>query len=143
MLLAPPELALGALVVFLVSFFRFGAIFIMAHKLSSCMHCDDTKLSPLASIHLFHPSTGACHVIARCLVLFLVLCVFVFLFVWFGVVFGALVCFASFCVLDDRDSIQDYVSVLHQFTFAATLQRRLTHDLINQLIPITTCFQTC
>ena len=72
-----------------------------------------------------------------------VLCVFVFLFVLFGVVFGALVCFVSFCVLDDRDSIQDYVSVLHQFTFAATLLRRLTHDLINQLIPIATCFQTC
>ena len=44
-------------------------------------------------------------------------------------------------VLDDRDSIQDYVSVLHQFTFAATLLRRLTHDLSNQLIPIATCFQ--
>ena len=53
-------------------------------------------------------------------------CVCVFYFVW--VVFGALVCFVSVCVLDDRDSIQDYVSVLHQFTFAATLQRRLTHD---------------
>ena len=68
---------------------------------------------------------------------------FVFLFVLFGVVFGALVCSVSFCVLDDRDSIQDYVSVLHQFTFAATLQKRLTHDLINQLIPIATWSQTC
>ena len=69
---------------------------------------------------------------------FVCLCVFC-LFVLFRVVFGALVCFVSFCVLDDRDSIQDYVSVLHQFTFAATLLRRLTHDLINQLIPIATC----
>ena len=42
------------------------------------------------------------------LVLFLVLCVLCF-FVLFGVVFGALVCFVLFCVLDDRDSIQDYV----------------------------------
>jgi len=55
------------------------------------------------------------------------------------VVFGVLACFVSFCVLDDRDSIQDYVSVLHQFTFAATLQERPPHDLINQLIPIATC----
>ena len=53
---------------------------------------------------------------------------FLCFFILFGVVFGALVCFVSVCVLDDRDSIQDYVSVLHQFTFAATLQRRLTHD---------------
>ena len=51
-----------------------------------------------------------------------------FLFVFFGVVFSVLACFVSFCVLDDRDSIQDYVSVLHQFTFAATLQERPTHD---------------
>ena len=60
---------------------------------------------------------------------------------FFGVVSGVLACFVSFCVLDDRDSIQDYVSVLHQFTFAATLtlQERPTHDLINQLIPIATC----
>ena len=77
------------------------------------------------------------------MVLVLVLFVFVFLFVFFGVVFSVLACFVSFCVLDDRDSIQDYVSVLHQFTFAATLQERPTHDLINQLIPIATCSQTC
>ena len=50
---------------------------------------------------------------------------------FFWVVFVVLACFVSFCVLDDRDSIQDYVSVLHQFTFAATLQERPTHDLIN------------
>ena len=62
---------------------------------------------------------------------------------FFWVVFVVLACFVSFCVLDDRDSIQDYVSVLHQFTFAATLQIRLTHDLINQLILIATCSQTC
>ena len=66
------------------------------------------------------------------------LCVFVFLFFW-GVVFGVLVCFVLFCVLDDRDSTQDYVSVLHQFTFAATLAQRPTHYLINQLITIATC----
>ena len=37
--------------------------------------------------------------------------------------FGALVCcFVLF--LDDSDSIQDYVSVLHQFTFAATEEVR-------------------
>ena len=64
-------------------------------------------------------------------------------FFW-GVFFVCvLACFVSFCVLDDRDSIQDYVSVLHQFTFAATLQERPTHDLINQLIPFATCSQTC
>ena len=34
-----------------------------------------------------------------------------FLFVFFGFLFGFLI---------DRDSILDYVSVLHQFTFAAT-----------------------
>ena len=66
-----------------------------------------------------------------------------FLFVFFGWFVCVLACFVSFCVLDDRDSIQDYVSVLHQFTSAATLQERPTHDLINQLIPIATCSQTC
>ena len=64
--------------------------------------------------------------------LFLVLCVYV-LFV-FGAVFGVF-----FGFLDDRDRAQDCVSVLHQFTFAATLQQRPLRDLINQLIPIATC----
>ena len=68
---------------------------------------------------------------------------FVFLFVFVVGFWCFGFCFVSFCVLDDRDSIQDYVSVLHQFTFAATLLRRLTHDLINQLISIATCSQTC
>ena len=45
-----------------------------------------------------------------------------FLFLVLGVLFG---------FLDDRDSAQDYVSVLHQFTFAATLQQRPLRDLIN------------
>ena len=89
----------------------------------------------------FSPIAGTCHVIARCLVLVLVL--FVCVSVGFGGGFWCLACFVSFCVLDDRDSIQDYVSVLHQFTFAATLQERSTHDLIHQLIPIATCSQTC
>ena len=73
--------------------------------------------------------------------LFLVLCVCV-LFVFgavFGVFFLFLVLGVLFGFLDDRDSAQDYVSVLHQFTFAATLQQRPLHDLINQLIPIATC----
>ena len=30
----------------------------MAHKMSFCMYRDDTKLSPLAPIDLFHPQTG-------------------------------------------------------------------------------------
>ena len=41
--------------------------------------------------------------------------------------FCVLVCFVLFCVLVDRDSTQDYVSVLHQFTFAATLRQRPMH----------------
>jgi len=58
--------------------------------------------------------------------LVLVLFVFVFLFVFLGCFFVCvLACFVSFCVLDDRDSIQDCVSVLHQFTFAATLRNGL------------------
>ena len=74
-------------------------------------------------------------------VLFLVLGVCV-LFV-FGAVFGVFwfVFFGFlFCFLNDRDSAQDYVSVLHQFTFAATLQHRPLRDLINQLTPIATCY---
>ena len=64
----------------------------MAHKMSLCMHRDDTKLSPLALIDLFHPLTGTCHVTALWCGLFLVVCfwfcVFVFFlclvfFVWF------------------------------------------------------------
>ena len=49
LLLAPPEFAPGALVVFLVSCFRFGVIFIIAHKLSSC-------IVMILSYHLFNPS---------------------------------------------------------------------------------------
>ena len=95
----------------------------------------------ILSYHLLHPSFSPINWCRsrHCSVLG-----FVFGFVCFCVSFCfALVSFVSFCVLDDRDSIQDYVSVLHQFTFAATLQRRLTHDLINRLIPIATCPQTC
>ena len=66
-------------------------------------------------------------VFCLCLGLFLVFFCLSFL----GFLFG---------FLDDRDSAQDYVSVLHQFTFAATLQHRPLRDLINQLIPIATCY---
>ena len=53
--------------------------------------------------------------------LFLVLCVCVlFVFGVFCFVFGSLVFGVLFCFLDERDSAWDYVSVLHQFTFAAT-----------------------
>ena len=34
------------------------------------------------------------------------------------------------------DSTQDYVTVLHQFTFEAIPPQAASHDLINQLIPI-------
>ena len=46
-----------------------------------CMRRDDTLLSPLASIDLFHPLTGYCHVTAWCFVFVCFLCVlFLFLF---------------------------------------------------------------
>ena len=59
-------------------------------------------------------------------------CVFSFGLFVFGFVCLCSVCvwgcfwcfFGSWCLFDfliDRDSAQDYVSVLHQFTFAATL----------------------
>ena len=79
MLLAPSELAPGALVVFLAFVFCLG---------------------PASSWHT------RCHHA----------CVFVFP-LFFGAVFGVLVFCVLFGVLDDRDSTQDYVSVLHQFTF--------------------------
>ena len=57
---------------------------------------------------------GVAFLVGLCLVcVFLCFC-FCFWFVCF-----CLVCFVF--GLDDRDSTQDYVSVLHQFTFAATL----------------------
>ena len=112
MLLAPLEFAPGALVVFLDSCFRFGVILIIAHKLSS-------GIVMILSYQLFSPSFSPINwcLSRHCSVLGFVsiLCFFIF-FILFGVVFGALVCFVSVCVLDDRDSIQDYVSVLHQFT---------------------------
>ena len=46
-----------------------------------CMRRDDTLLSPLASIDLFHPLTGYCHVTAWCLVFVCFLCVLFFVFV--------------------------------------------------------------
>ena len=55
----------------------------MAHKMSLCMHRDDTKLSPLALIDLFHPQTGTCHVTAHWCVLFLVVCFWFCVFVFF------------------------------------------------------------
>ena len=58
-------------------------------KLSSCMNWDDTKLSPLALIHLFHPKLVP-HVIAWCLVWlwFVCFCVSVcFCLEWFLFVF--------------------------------------------------------
>ena len=82
----------------------------MAHKMSLCMHRDDTKLSPLALIDLFHPLTGTCHVTALWCGLFLVVCfwfcVFVFLLclVFFCVVFVSLFFGVSFCFLGERDS---------------------------------------
>ena len=49
-------------------------------------------------------------------------CVCLCFCVWF--VFGALFCFGLFCVLALKcDREQDYVSVLHQLTFEATLQQ--------------------
>ena len=83
-----------------------------------CMRRDDTSLSPLASIDFFHPLTGYCHVTAWCLVFVCFLCVLFFVFV-----FGVVVAFVSLCFVfcfDERDSTLDYVSVLYQFTFAAT-----------------------
>ena len=79
-------------VAFLVVCLLCRACVIMAHKMSLCMYRDDTKLSPLALIDLFHPLTGTCHVTAQWCVWFfwfvlcLVLCVCV-LFV-LGAVFG-------------------------------------------------------
>ena len=43
-----------------------------------------------------------------------------------------------FGFLNDHDNTQAYVSVLHQFTFAATLQHGPLRDLINQFTPIAT-----
>ena len=57
----------------------------------------------------------------------------------FLVFFGLLFLGFLFGFLNDRDSTQDYISVLHQFTFAATLQHRPLRDLINQFNPIATC----
>ena len=91
---------------------------------------DDTKLSPLASIYRFHPWTGICHIAALfawvgflfwvwlgCVLLVLCFCVLVFSFVCF-------VCwsFVFLCAFLwwHCDRTQDYVSVLHQFTFEAT-----------------------
>ena len=45
------------------------------------MRRDDTLLSPLASIDLFHPLTGYCHVTAWCFV-FVAFCVCCFLFLF-------------------------------------------------------------
>ena len=103
-----------------------------------CMRRDDTSLSPLASIDLFHPLTGYCHVTAWCLCL-LAFCVCCFCF-------RCCCCFCffvlRFLVFDERDSTLDYVSVLYQFTFAATTASAL-RDLINQLISYATWFETC
>ena len=57
------------------------------------------------------------------MVLFLCVCV---LFV-FGAVFGFCFLFLGVLLgfLDERDSAQDHVSVLHQFTFAATYSNGL------------------
>ena len=69
------------------------------------------KLEPVTSLL----SCVCCFLV--CLVL--VLCVFVFLFfVWWFLVFW-LLCFVLRSG-DECDSTQDYVAVLHQFTFEAT-----------------------
>ena len=78
--------------------------------MSLCMHRDDTKLSPLASIDLFHPLTGTCHVTAQwcgcffgCLSSVLCVCV-LFVFGVFCLVFVSLFFGVWFCFLDERDS---------------------------------------
>ena len=80
---------------------------------------------PLAN-YPFHPWTGTCHVTVFvvwgvfCLVCLFWVCVFLCFCVL--LVFGVLVCVVSVCFLVMTcDSKQDYVSVLHQFTFEATL----------------------
>ena len=104
----PSELAPGVFVAFLVFCFLLRASVIMAHKMSLCMHRDDTKLSPLAFID-FSPINWylSRHCSLVCVVfgcLFLVLCVcvvfvfgvflFGFLFLWFLVF-----CFVSWVSL--------------------------------------------
>ena len=134
LLLKPSELAPGVLVVSLCLCFLFGAIFIMAHKLSSCMNWDDTRLSPLALIYPFHPWTGTCHVTALSVWVvfgFVLFCVCVFL------CFCVLVCFVSFCALMmTSDSAQDYHRSFTSPLLRPLYRRRPTHDIINQLIPI-------
>ena len=71
-------------------------------KVVICMRLDDIKLSPLASIDLFHPITGYCHVTAWWFVLVFAFCVCGFLFWFFVVLFAGVLC--CFLLSHDRDS---------------------------------------
>ena len=108
-----------------------------------CMCRDDTLLSPLASIDLFHPLTGYCHVTAWCLVFVCFLCVCLF----FVFVFGVVVAFVSLCFFflffDERDSLHWTMYRSSTSLLLRPLQYRPLRDLINQLIPYATCFETC
>ena len=75
---APSEVAHCVFVVGLVVFCFMG---LRQHGTQAviCMRRVDTSLSPLASIDLFYPLTGYCHVTAWCLV-FVCFCVCCFLF---------------------------------------------------------------
>ena len=106
-----------------------------------CMRRDDTLLSPLASIDLFHPLTGYCHVTAWCLVFVCFLCVLFFVFV-----FGVVVAFVSLCfVFWFLMNVTVHWTMYRSSTslLLRPLQHRPLRDLINQLIPYATCFETC
>ena len=106
-----------------------------------CMRRDDTLLSPLASINLFHLLTGYCHVTAWCLVFGCFLCVLFFVFV-FGVVVALVsLCFVSCFLMNVTVHWTMYRSSTSLRLWP--LQHRPLRDLINQLIPYATCVETC
>ena len=67
--------------------------------------------------------------------LFCLVVVFCVLFVGAFCCFGALLLFLFVLLCCHRDSTQDYVSVLYQFTFEATQPQMVYVPIINQLIP--------
>ena len=106
-----------------------------------CMRRDDTVLSSLAPIDLFSSINWHCHVTAWWFVFVGFLCVLFFVFL-FLVLFLVLVLCASFLILMNvtvqRTMYRSSTSLLLR-----PLQLGPLRDLINQLIPFATCFETC
>ena len=141
-----PQLAHGVFVACLVFLLIVWASVIMAHKMSVCMHRDDTKLSPLALIVFVSPINWTCHVTAPWCVLFFGLFVFEFVFCLCLVVF---VVFCCLCFLVLR--LVFLMSVTwHRTMYRSStslllrpLQQRPLRGIIHQLTPIATCSETC